>query len=68
MEIVVLVKILVPLKLFSNPLLKELGTVSLNLILVIPDSLCKCLLCGNENENFTSDMLGDNLQRQLKNG
>lgn len=38
-------------------LLKKLGSVSLNLALGMPKSLSKHQLCGNENENVTSDML-----------
>lgn len=65
-QIIVLIKILVPLRLCSDPLLKKRRSVSLNLALMMPNFLSKLWLCGNENENLTSDILWDNLQRKLK--
>lgn len=46
----------VHLRLCSDPLRKKLESVSLNLALAMPKALSKCRLCGNENENFISDM------------
>lgn len=59
-------EILAHLRLRSDPLLKKLGLASSNLALVMPNSLSRHQLCGEESKNFTCDVLHDNSQRTEK--